>query len=230
MTGLPGVELDELLTRTRYLLLDFDGPVCGVFAGQPARTVVMQLLSVLARDIDTPSEVAAATDPFDVLRFAATLGADIADRVERQLCIAESNAVMAAEPTPYATEVIDASRRVGRPVAIVSNNSAAAVERYLTTHAIDVDAIAARTSADSTLLKPSPHLVIIALRALGADPAASTLIGDSPADIVAAQRASISSIGYANKPGKRQKLTDAGALVVVDDLGGIAHAATAVPS
>jgi phosphoglycolate phosphatase len=230
MTVHSGVELDELLSRTRYLLLDFDGPVCGVFAGQPPRTVVMQLLSVLARDLDIPVEVGAATDPFEVLRFAATLGADVAETVERQLRVAESNAVMTAEPTPYATEVIDASRRAGRPVAIVSNNSDAAVEHYLATRAIEVDAIAARTSADTALLKPSLHLVTVALRALGAEPAASTLIGDSPADIVAAQRASISSIGYANKPGKRQKLTDAGALVVVDDLRGIARAATAVPA
>ena len=44
----------------------------------------------------------------------------------------------------------------GRSLAIVSNNSAAAIQTYLSANAIRV---AARTDRDAALLKPSPHLV-----------------------------------------------------------------------
>ena len=38
-----GQELDAILARTRYLLLDFDGPVRDIFAGLPATTVAERL-------------------------------------------------------------------------------------------------------------------------------------------------------------------------------------------
>jgi hypothetical protein len=41
-----------------------------------------------------------------------------------------------------------------------------AIAAYLATHAIDVDAVMGRTSPDPSLLKPSPHLVAEAMRAL----------------------------------------------------------------
>ena len=49
------------------------------------------------------------------------------------------------------------------------------------------------------------------MRALNAQPLHCTLVGDSVSDIVAARRAGVASVGYANKPGKHEKLRDAGA-------------------
>ncbi len=83
----------------------------------------------------------------------------------------------------------------------------------------------ARTSPDPALLKPSAHLVTKAIRALGAGPEACALVGDSPTDIAAAQRAGIGTVGYANTPGKRERLSDAGADIVIDDMQALAHAA-----
>jgi phosphoglycolate phosphatase len=109
-------------------------------------------------------------------------------------------------------------------VAIVSNNSAAAVEGYLSDHSIKVEHVAARASADPALLKPSPHLIIQAIRALDAQPAACALVGDSLTDITAARLASVPCVGYANKPGKRRTLSDAGADVVIDEMQALAQA------
>jgi phosphoglycolate phosphatase len=225
MTAPPVDELAELLARTRCLLLDFDGPICAIFAGRPARTVVLDLLDVLAADgTPVPEPVANAKDPFDVLRYAGTISTALAQRVEALLRANEIEATHTATATPHATEVINAWRDAGRPVAIVSNNSAAAVATYLSDHGIDVELVAARTNADPALLKPSPHLITQTIRTLAAQPAACALVGDSLTDIAAARLAGVSSVGYANKPGKHRILSDAGADVVIDDMQALARA------
>jgi hypothetical protein len=42
--------LAAIITRTRYLLLDFDGPVCSIFAGLPAPTVAEELRKLFTPD------------------------------------------------------------------------------------------------------------------------------------------------------------------------------------
>jgi len=37
MRAAPSVELLSIIDRTRYLLLDFDGPICSIFAGLTRR-------------------------------------------------------------------------------------------------------------------------------------------------------------------------------------------------
>jgi phosphoglycolate phosphatase len=223
MTIPPVADLTELLARARYLLLDFDGPICAIFAGRPAHDVVLELLDVLTTAAaQVPDHLASASDPFDVLRYAATVSPDLGRRVEHELRLAEIDAAASATPTAHAAELISAWRQAGRAVAVVSNNSTTAVETYLAAHAIDIDLVAARTSPDASLLKPSPHLVTSAIRALGAEPEACALVGDSPSDITAAQTAGISTVGYANKPGKHQRLSDAGADFIIDDMHALA--------
>lgn len=117
-------------------------------------------------------------------------------------------------------EVVTSCRESGRLVAIVSNNADRAVRSYLTRHGLDdrIDLIAARTSHDPALLKPSPHLIQQAITGLSAPTGECVLIGDTTSDIQAAHHAGIDIIGYANRPGKRVGLTAAGALVVISSL------------
>jgi phosphoglycolate phosphatase len=216
-------ELPELLARTRYLLLDFDGPICAIFAGRSPRDVVLELLALVESEVvDVPEALRSASDPFDVLRFAASVGPEVAARVERAFTSAEVHAVSTAAPTPGAVEVIGAWREAGRHVAVVSNNSRAAVSAYLAAHQIEADAVVARTSSDPSLLKPNPHLVTTAIATLHGSKEASVFVGDSVSDVEAAQAAGIDAIGYANKPGKRERLTDAGATFVIDDVRALA--------
>ena len=52
------------------LLLDFDGPVCGIFAGYPAPRVARELIAALrAAGVDVPDATAEQTDPIEVLRL-----------------------------------------------------------------------------------------------------------------------------------------------------------------
>ena len=75
--------------------------------------------------------------------------------------------------------------------------------------------IVGRTDPDPRLLKPHPHLVLRALDALGGDPAICAFVGDSTSDIQTAKAAGTHSVGYANKPGKTERLQRAGADAIV---------------
>src|SRR6266508_3603347 len=179
-------DLSRITGRTRHLLLDFDGPICSVFAGTPAGAVADQLRDLLQTEgVTVPENAVGDQDPLGVLRHSTELGPEWVRRIEAALREAEVAAVRTATPTPQAREVMQACRRSSRPVAVVSNNSRAAVDAYLGAYGLAeyVDVIAARTEPDPGLMKPSPHLIAQAVRELEAELGESTLVGDSVTDI-----------------------------------------------
>jgi phosphoglycolate phosphatase len=226
MTSLtpPGSDLDTIISRTRHLLLDFDGPICSIFAGLPAATVADRLRKLFGDHPQLPYDIARTADPLEVFAYAATVSEDLAARVETEMTDQELAAVATATPTPYVHEVITACQNSGRSVAVVSNNSSRAVHAYLTRHGLDdrIGLVIARTNHDPALLKPSPHLITQAVHAFNAEPGECTLVGDSVTDIQGAQFASVPIIGYANKPGKYERLTAAGAGAVISSLADLA--------
>ena len=225
----PGGVLVEILRRTSCVLLDFDGPVCAVFAGHPAGSVADELRAIVAAHRGTvPDAIADLDDPLQLLRLVADLGdAGLTTAVADACRDAEVAAVATAAPTPGTPEFLAAVHASGRQVAIVSNNSVEAVRAYLHTHDLSrhVDQVSARHDGmDLRLLKPDRYLVDLALSALDADPPSAVLVGDSVRDIEAGRAAGTAIIGYANKPGKRQRLVDAGADAVVDNMTELADA------
>lgn len=217
----PGQVLDAILTRSRYVLLDFDGPVCDIFAGLPAPTVAERLRKLITgQGVTLPTQIASSLDPIEVFVFSATVSADLATQVEAEMADQEQAAAATARPTPYVHEVVTSCRDSGRAVAVVSNNSEQAVRTYLELHGLDdrIQFISARTSHDPALLKPNPHLIEQAMTGLGASPDECALIGDSTTDMQAAVSAGTDSIGYANRPGKYDSLTASGATAVVSSL------------
>jgi HAD superfamily hydrolase (TIGR01509 family) len=213
-------DLAEVLRRGCFLV-DFDGPVCSLFAGLSAPSIADQLREVLERDVRIPSRIMESGDPFDVLRFAWTVSPKLAEVVERDLSALELRATDSAVPTPHADEAIEAAHRSNRLIAAVSNNSRDAVARYLERAGLArlFTATIGRSDPDPRLLKPDSHLIRKAINELGADPAACVLIGDSLSDIEAAHKAGILGLGYANKPGKFERFTTEGADAVIADMG-----------
>jgi phosphoglycolate phosphatase len=213
----------ELVASRKYVLLDFDGPVCAVFGGEISDRAAADELKTLVGS-DLPDDIAAAHDPFDVLRYASQIDAATAQAVESRLRELELDAVNSAPEAKGAGAVIKSLVEAGHVIAIVSNNSAAAVRRYGDLHGFPglVDHVSARETASAELLKPAPFLLRQAMEALFVQPAACVLIGDSETDVDAARAAGISVIGYANKPGKRERLQRRGAHAVVDQLGELA--------
>jgi phosphoglycolate phosphatase len=219
-------DLRRLLTAAEAVLFDFDGPICSVFDGYPAPQITSELRH-LAGTIrhERQHALEKATSPHDLL-LAAASDPRLAAELEGALQIAEMRAVETALPTPGAAESLAACQERGQRVAIVSNNYADAVIAYLarTDLADRVMHVEGRDPGDPTLMKPSPHLIERAAEALGVRPAVCVFIGDQTTDMEAGRLAGSRVIGYANKPGKADALTMAGADVVVQTMTEIATA------
>jgi phosphoglycolate phosphatase len=122
--------LADVMSRSRCLLFDFEGPICGIFAGLPAHEIAGHLRNLVAdRGIDFPPVTAASADPFDVLRYAATISPDLTQAVADELRTMELRAVEVADATPHTRQVIEAAHQAGRAIAAVSNSSREAVTR-----------------------------------------------------------------------------------------------------
>jgi phosphoglycolate phosphatase len=221
----PASALDEILSHTGYLLLDFDGPICSLFAGTNTAPVADLLRgALLRRGITPPAAVAATGDWFKIMSYAASAGPEAGADVEAELTRLECGAAATAEPTACAREVLAACAGSARPVAVVSNNSARAVRSYLAGRGLEglVAAVVARTANEPAKLKPSPYLIETAAEELGAATADCALVGDSPADIQAARTARARGIGLAAAPGNRGRLAAAGAEVVISSMAELA--------
>lgn len=220
------VDLGRLLGSVGAVLLDFDGPVCSIFAGYPAPLVAAELVDVLRQhDVDLTPDLASEPDPLEVLRRTGATGdRGVTRAVEDALRAAERQAAESAEPTPYGREVIVAARQAGLAVAVVSNNSAEAVSAYLAAHRLagHVLPVVGRAYAEPSRMKPHPEPILQAVRALGMAPGRCVLVGDSLSDIDGARSAGVRAIGYANRPPKAAAFRDAGADVVINSMGAIA--------
>lgn len=232
MIAQPGPEtpLIRIISRTRHLLLDFDGPVCSVFAGMSNDEVATELRRRLAAaGIAIPTEVRSVSDPLEVFRAIAARGRTAGQFAQRELALLETQAVATARPADGAAELITTAHQVGLSIAIVSNNSGQAIAAYLREHDLAryVSAVIGRDDPNPAHMKPSPYRVRQAVQMLQAAPADCVLVGDQVSDVTAAHGADLAAIGYANKPGKEERLARAGADAVITRLAEITEAITA---
>lgn len=216
--------LQDLITRARYVLFDFDGPICRVFAGHPADGVAAELVKWLDRRgagrLLTVDE-RQASDPWDVLRAVGrrSPGSAVVAELEKQLTEEELKAVSSAELTTHADRLIRTWSERGAKLAVTTNNSAEAVWEYLEAQELDgyFAHVYGRTS-DPNLLKPHPHCLDQALAAFRAKPSDALMLGDSRPDVEAAGRAGVAFLGYARNERKEKELRKAGAENLVGSL------------
>ena len=223
--------LIEVVSGTKALLLDFDGPVCSVFAGYAADLVAEDLRNSLRREgVTFPPDIAASRDPLQVLRWVGDTHPGITQLADDVLTAVERRAVATAEPTVGSSEVILTAARTGRQVAIVSNNSQAAITDYLEHHqlASHVRIVIGRAHAQPALMKPHSHSVARALDKLGVSASASVLVGDSPTDIEAARMIHVRAVGYAKDPARARGLCEAQADIVINTMRSLVTALEAM--
>jgi HAD superfamily hydrolase (TIGR01509 family) len=171
-----------------------------------------------AEGVEPPREL--DRDPLKVLQWVGAMHPALTQQVEDVLVAEETTAAESSKPTPGAVAVIVAARTHQHPVAIVSNNSATAIETYLNAHRLLrwPTVIVGRPYGQPDRMKPSPDMVLLAVERLGAVATSCALVGDSPTDMQAATAAGVLPVGYAKTPDRRTGLLDAGAAAVIDDM------------
>ncbi|HKN14453.1 MAG TPA: HAD-IA family hydrolase [Candidatus Binatus sp.] len=115
-----------------------------------------------------------------------------------------------AQPLEGAIEALAALKKTGAAVAIVTSNSSRTVERWFDRNrGASVDAIVGR---DTMLgLKPAPDMLIRALELFSVDRSQAAFVGDSEADLLAAQSCGVRFYGIAATDVARDRLLAAGA-------------------
>ena len=120
-----------------------------------------------------------------------------------------------AEPLDGAVELLASLRSSGTKLAIVTSNSSKTVTRWFDRNAAGaIDAIVGR---DTLLgLKPAPDMLLRALELFAVDRSEAAFVGDSEADVRAAQSCGIRFYGIAATDVPREHLCAAGATEIFD--------------
>jgi len=204
-------------------LLDFDGPVCDLFPVGSGSTIADRAREpVHAAGVVMPEGVASTVGHLVVLGFAAAHAPAVLEEVERAAIDGEIDAARSAPITAGVREFLEMCARTDRPVVIVSNNAAAAIELFLERHDLThlVTGVLGRPYARPDLMKPDPFLAGEALALL--DRPRCCMIGDSATDIEFSHRAGLSSIAYAKSPRHEARLRPAGPDAIVHTMGELA--------
>ncbi|MCW7942280.1 HAD family hydrolase [Streptomyces hygroscopicus] len=218
-------ELRELITGARFVLFDFDGPICRLFAGYSAEEIARELVEWLERQgllWLLTAEERVHPDPQVVLLAVNQRhpGSDLVAELEEMLTQQELRAVPTAQPTAYADPLIRTWTALGARLAVTTNNSARTVAAYLAgrgTAECFAPHVYGRTH-ELHQQKPDPYHLNRALQAMGAAAGAALMIGDAPSDLRAAEQAGVPFLGYARDEYKEKLLRDAGAAVIVRSL------------
>jgi HAD superfamily hydrolase (TIGR01509 family) len=120
-----------------------------------------------------------------------------------------------------ARDLIVAVKDRGHAVVLASSAKAPEVEHYL--KLLDAAEIVDgwTTSADVERTKPAPDLVQAGLERVGADNDAAVMVGDTPWDIEAAQKAGVPTLAVVTGGFSEQELGDAGAQAVYESVAAL---------
>jgi phosphoglycolate phosphatase-like HAD superfamily hydrolase len=122
-------------------------------------------------------------------------------------------------PTPHVDPLIRTWSSLGVRFAITTNNAALAAAAYVESRGLsDCFPYVYGRTPNLDLMKPNPHCLEEAIKAMGAVPSGTLMIGDTATDLTAAGRAGVSFLGYARNEDKERILRDAGADVVVSSM------------
>jgi HAD superfamily hydrolase (TIGR01509 family) len=121
-------------------------------------------------------------------------------------------------PMEGARDLIIALRERGHSVVLASSAKEDEVDVYL--DLLDARGVvdAWTTSADVESTKPAPDLVQAALEKTGDEPSEAVMVGDTPWDVQAAEKAGVETITVITGGFSEQQLTEAGAVAVFESV------------
>lgn len=203
----------ELLNGASALLIDFDGPLAALMP-PPANARAADAARAVLVGVDLPDDIASTTDHLAVLRWSLEhLPAPLMLEVEAACTQAELAAAAECQESVNCSALLKYAERAGLPVAVVSNNAAAAVQAFLdrTGWLESVDVISARTPDTVEWMKPRPELLQSAADALQIDVGGAVFLGDAVSDVTAAKRAACAVVGLFKDAVRERELAQAGA-------------------
>jgi beta-phosphoglucomutase-like phosphatase (HAD superfamily) len=211
----PLAALDEVITGVPHLILHFEGPLWDPLPGTRRADLALALRTAIADKPGIPPAAQGATDPLDLLAYAADLP-DAYAHAETLVTDKEASAVPAATAAAYLHEAAIACRESGRTFTIISRHGTAAIRSYLEREYLEsqVTEVIDRDRGP----QPIPELLKRAFTALEASPTECTLITASADAIRDATSAGANTIGYTRAPGDRERLTAAGANTTIGSL------------
>ncbi len=163
-------------------------------------------------------------------RGVSRCGAPVLQRTSKLIEKYELAGVDRAAPLEGALDLLHAMSAPPRRAGIVTSNSSATVERWLRRRRVRgaVEVIVGRDTG--LALKPAPATLLRALELLGAAARDAVLVGDSEADLHAAQAAGVRFIGIAHEAAARDRLVAAGAAEIYASPAALAiHQNVAIP-
>ncbi|MDX3133418.1 HAD-IA family hydrolase [Streptomyces europaeiscabiei] len=201
--------LPMLLSRTRAVLFDFDGPICDLFVGRSTRPIAQEIKAMARkkwRVLDPVVE--ACEDSHSLLRLLGDMldrsGADTLDpetlkTADELVTRYEEDAVASAVPAPEIHTLLDTLLGLGKRLVIVTNNAEKPVQKFLGIHGMShkFEAVFGRDPYEPHRMKPDPSSVQRALRHLGdMSPDGAVMVGDQLTDLQAATSAGVRFLGY----------------------------------
>ncbi|MGH3116839.1 MAG: HAD family hydrolase [Streptomyces sp.] len=215
----------ELIESAKCVLFDFDGPVCHLFRNRPTPAIAERLRALVLDSRPESDWLPHTTDPLEILRAAFEqpdlVESGVARDMERVLTEEEVKAAPGAFPTAFADTLVRTLNATGRQLAVTTNNSPQAVERYLEsrqTAELFAGQIHGRGGEGTLHLKPDPYCLLRALESTGTPAEEALMIGDAPRDLEAARAAGVAFLGYARNERKAAELRAAGVEHTVDSL------------
>jgi HAD superfamily hydrolase (TIGR01509 family) len=206
----------ELIANAKALLLDFDGPVTALMP-PPANVYAADQARAALAGIELPEAIAKSTDHLAVLRFTAEHFPARLLTVERSCTEAELACARESDPSPEIRGLLSDAGQRAVPVAIVSNNSEAAVRAFLDRFewARVIKTLACRTPSNVSQMKPDPYLVAQAARLVNVAQHCCVFVGDSVSDVQAGQAAGVPVIGLVKNHRRGLELSTAGAAALL---------------
>lgn len=222
----PTLGAAQLVGASSGVLLDFDGPVTRLLP-EPRNGELAEALRGPLRDagLTLPEPVAQTIDHIVVLRYAGTCAPTLLAQVEAVSTEVETRAATGSHPTAGAHDFIAEAARSGRPVVIVTNNSADAVRTYLHRFHLGrhVRGVVGRDPRHPERMKPHPAMVGAALEILGETGDRCAIVGDTASDIQAGKAFGLRCIGLADTDERAGELVDARADAVVRSMLELLH-------
>ncbi len=190
-------EAAALIENCAALLLDFDGPMTKLLP-PPKNAELAEAARgpLFEAGITLPDDIATTTDHLKVLRWAGAHAPNQLGAVEAIIIRGEVEAAKVSQPTEGLIELL---RQHGHKTVVVTNNAPEAALTLLARLGEPGKPVrvCGRPAGHPELMKPSPHLVLLAAAMSGVDPSESVLIGDHASDAQAARAAGSRFIGYA---------------------------------